>query len=1020
MLHLLIALAGRSQLARLRGDLLPVVEEELRGLLSRARARTAWDDGGILVAGCGTDARLAAELALRIHGSLHARRDELFGFTLVLHDLPSAPEGSAARRLADEALALDPDDRLWISPSAAATFTGVLETRSLGGWLLVLGAGPVLAAAPGSAARPETGPAPELHAPVPAIGDWRRETLVERCLELLSRRLNDPESRAVVFLHGRAGAGKTSVVAEAARRLGCEGPTTPLRAYPLFRRRTTLHPFLNGIDPSFLPAVSGFLSGPERGAWDDLGRIFAAVADPGSVVAVPDRVVTDFVQAYRLYARARVRRAQRSLVPGIVAFEDVEGWHPGARGIAAALVEDLLAEPAAIVVVTSTDGVLPAEFAGIETAVLPVPPLGRREIRGFARALFPGLELPEAVVRRIRGRTAGLPASVAASLRYLAQAGCIGAADPLHAWVQAPTADVPSDQSSVAWHLVRPLSNGSLVVLYALHLAAGLLDRAGLLGFLVTEDFDRVEADQEIGGLITAGLAVEEACLVPMHAGLRRRLEEHLGDEAVRLADRFADHLVKRWESGTFHREVLLFSFLARAGRTGDALRVLPRISRRKIDERDLAGARAFSDPSRLGFARPPDAAGNAVLALACATTRLRAAVMEERLEEAGGLVREVAHLARGGVEAGPAAEAGLASARYYLAVGDSASSLDALKRGIAAAQDAGAAAADALREASLLMGATMLADGRVGEAVEYAGMAEREAQEAGDRLSALRAGSLSAVCHFFDGRLTRAGERAREASRFAAALGQREDEVFLVFLAARVRFVLGDLEGCSELLQRCLCLTELYRVDAAEPVLDAWLARALVYAGATAAGADRLEQLEPTREVCLFRAEAALFGGDPAAAEAHADRGLAMAATTTFPSPHGGCWRDGFLALEGRCFSLARSGAFLGRQLTALRGHLLARRGARAEAVRGLGALVRGVRPSDNDPSLQLYLHFYADALPEESGDDDKVTVLARALKGLQERASRIEAPADRTAFLHANRWHRAIMDEARARRLA
>ena len=389
----------------------------------------------------------------------------------------------------------------------------------------------------------------------------------------------------------------------------------------------------------------------------------------------------------------------------------------------------------------------------------------------------------------------------------------------------------------MAWHLVRPLPGDSLLVLHAVHLAAGLLDRAALLRFLETAGFDRSEADRSIGGLIDAGLAVEEACLVPMYPGLRRRLEERLGEEGTRLADRFCDHLVERWKSGTFRREVLLFSFLARAGRTEDALRVLPGILRRKIDERDLAGARAFSDPARLGFARPPDAAGGAALAIACSAARLRAAVMEERLEEAGGLVRELAHLARGVADPVPAAEAGLASARYYLAVGDSASALDAIKRGLAAAQDAGDAAACAVREGSLLMGATMLADGRLGEAVEYAGMAEREAQEAGDRLSALRAGSLSAACHFLDGRLTRSGECARKASRLAAALGQREDEVFLGFLAARVRFLLGDLEGCSVLLQRCLCLAELYRVDAAEPVLDAWLARAIVYAGATAAG---------------------------------------------------------------------------------------------------------------------------------------------------------------------------------------
>jgi hypothetical protein len=1016
MLHLLIALAGHSQLERLRRDLLPVIGEELRRLLSNAGARMAWDGEGILLAGCGTDARSAADLALRVHERLHSRRGELFGFAVVLHDLSSAPEGGPPRRLADEALALDPEDRLWVSSAAAGPFAGVLETRPLAGGLLVLGP------SPGHAGARETGPRPGA-APSSAESTsparvWHRDTLVERCLELLSRRLNDPESRAVVFVHGRPGAGKTSLIAEAARRLGGGGPV--LRAYALFRRRTTLHPFLNGIDPSFIAAVPGHLSGPERGAWEDLGGILAAVAHPGSAVVVPDRVVTDFVQAYRLYARARVRSAERSFVPGIVVFENVESWHPAARGIAAALVDDLLAEPAAIPVVSSTEDTLPAEFSDLETAILPVPPLGRREIRGLARACYPGLELPEAAVRRIRGRTAGLPASVAVTLRCLAHAGSIRAGEDGHAWVQGRDADIPADALSTAWHLVRPRPFASRLVLFSLHLAAGLLDRAALLDFLETTGLERASADHAIDGLIDAGLAVDETCLAPVHAGLRRRLEERLGDPAARLAERFADHLVQLWESGAFRRDVLVFSYLARTGRTDAALRVLPGILSRKLDERDLVGARAFSDPERLGLVKEPDAAAGAALAVTCSAARLRAALLEERLEEAGGLVRELAHLARGGAATGPVAEGALASARYYLAVGDSASALDAVKRGLADAQDAGDGGAAAVREASLLMGATMLADGRLGEADEYAGMAEREAQEAGDRLGALRAGTLSAACHFLAGRLTRAGQSAGGASRIAAALGQREDELFLGFLTARVRFLLGDLEGCSVALQRCLCLAELYRVDAAEPVLDAWLARTMVYGGAHEAGTARLERLEPTREVRLFLTEASLFGADLAAAEVHAERGLAMPPAAGFPSPHGGCWRDGFIALEGRCFSLARSGAFLGRQLAALHGHLLARRGARSEAVGELGALVHGVRPSDNDPALHLYLHLYADALPERSGEDDKVTVLAKALKGLQERASRIDAPGERTAFLNANRWHRAIMDEARSRHLA
>lgn len=1018
MLHLLIALCSYPHLVRLRGETLPAIEEGLRDLLADARARVAWRGEGALIAACGPETGPAADLALRVLASLRARRDSLFGFSLVLVELPGAPGDEEARQLVVDALALVPDEQLWVAPAAAGSFDGVLATRREGAHVRVLGP-----AVGGDSATPGAAAGEPPPAPTPAPAPWVRSTLVERCLELLSRRLNDGCDRAVLFLHGPSGAGRTTLLAESARRLGCTGPSSPLRAYPLFRRRTPLHPFLNSLDPAFIPEVPALLAGHERRAWEDLGGIMAGILHPAPLAAAPDRIRTDFLLAYRLYARAWARRAVRLLVPAIFACEDVESWHPAAREAAATLIDDLLAESSLIAVVTSTLEVLPSELAGLETTDLHVQPFGRREVRSYARSLFPGLELPEAAVRRIRGRSGGLPAQVTALLRYLESTGRIRGQGTSFAWAQDPAAaaDLPADPLAVYWHLVRrSLDGDGQRLLHAIHLSAGLLDREGLLDFLAATGRDRREAERAIADLVSAGLVSEEGCLAPRCPGLRRRLEELLGEEAARQTRRFADHLLDLWRRGSYHREVLLFSFLARAGRTADALRVLPGIVRRKIDERDFAGARAFSDPSRLDFARAPDEAERTALGVVGTAGRLRAAVAEGRLEEAGGLVRELARLGRGDAEPVLAAEAGLAAARYYLAAGDSASALDALKRGLAAAQQAADAGVIAVREASLLLGATMAADGRLGEAVEYAGLAGRQSQEAGDRLGALRAGSLAAACHFLDGRLTRAEEEAGAARALASAMGQREDELFLEFLGARTRFLLGDYEGCSVVLQRCRCLAELYRIVAAEPVLEAWLARSMAYAGRAADGAARLERLEPTREVLLFLAEAAYFDGDSARAMLAAERGLGAPSDSSFPPPHGGCWRDGFLAFEGRCFSLARSQTCLQRQLGALHGHLAARRGDPAGAARELGELVHGVRPDDNDPNLPLYQYLYADALPEESGDDDKVTVLAKALKGLQERASRIEAPAQRSAYLRVNRWNQDILREARARRLA
>ena len=72
-------------------------------------------------------------------------------------------------------------------------------------------------------------------------------------------------------------------------------------------------------------------------------------------------------------------------------------------------------------------------------------------------------------------------------------------------------------------------------------------------------------------------------------------------------------------------------------------------------------------------------------------------------------------------------------------------------------------------------------------------------------------------------------------------------------------------------------------------------------------------------------------------------------------------------------------------------------------------------------DPAVHGVNHLYSRVLPEAGSEevDDKVTVLSKSLKSLQERTSRIDAPAERNSFLWRNRGNRMIMEEARERKL-
>jgi len=95
--------------------------------------------------------------------------------------------------------------------------------------------------------------------------------------------------------------------------------------------------------------------------------------------------------------------------------------------------------------------------------------------------------------------------------------------------------------------------------------------------------------------------------------------------------------------------------------------------------------------------------------------------------------------------------------------------------------------------------------------------------------------------------------------------------------------------------------------------------------------------------------------------------------------------------------------------------------RGFPQEGIGELHQLTRGEKSLEVDPAVYWFNYLYSRVLPEASSEevDDKVTVLSKSLKSLQERASRIDAPAERSSFLWRNRWNRMIMEEARERKL-
>jgi tetratricopeptide (TPR) repeat protein len=997
MVYCLLELFNCRQLTRLRPGALDGIDDELPGLLGARRGRLPGHERGVYLAELGAEAGLdaAASLssALRALEFLHSRREELFGYTILIASRP--PTADVEERLRGLLATAEREEQLWLAPECVPLFASHCVLEEIGGLSRVV----ALAQAPPPADRIAAHP-------------WVREALVQKILEALASRLNTGEGRDLLLVHGPAGAGKTDVMNEAARRLGAGGDFPILRLHTLFRRRSPLHPFITSIVPRLLGDVPRHLRGPELSAWRETGDLVAFLLGSRRQDLIPDRLIADFTIAYGLYARAYVRMAAERLLPAIILCDGVESWHPLARRTAARLFEELIGNPGFLPVLSSAQGSLPDEFARFEARPVHIHPLGKREIRSFAQHLFPGLEIPETLARGLRRRSNGFSVIVASYLHFLSKTGRITAEAGGHVWVQSVEDEqpLPANPLSVSWFLIRSLHDDAFLLLYAIHLAGGLLDKEGLCAFLESAGFERSAIGRSLDGLAASGLMAEDELLIPRFPALRRKLEELLGQQGTRLKEQFIRHLFSLWEAGSYQHQVLLFSFFSKNGRSDLALRILPGIIRRKLDEGDPAGARAFCDPGRLEFAAALSPAQRGELMAVTTLGALRAAVLEGNLEESS---RAAAAAAR------DTGDALVASATHDLAIGDSASALEKLKTALLAFQENGDERGE--RSAYLALGITMMGDGRMGEAAEYLGLSERLSVEASDPLGALRAGASLAGCMFVEGRYTRCLAEIEAAAVRARSTFQRGEELFLLFLKARVAFQLGAYEECGLLLQGCLTHASLYAIDAARPVLGAWLGRAVLYQGSLSQGIGTLEKREQSREVLFFLAEGCLFAGELENAFLYVERALAMNVDPRFPTPAVPGWRDGFSCIEGRCFRLSRNDALLRRSLAGLRAYLLGLRGFSTEAAGELHALTRGGKPVEEDPNAYVAHYLYSLVLPDSGSAelDDKATVLGKSLKGMQERSSRIDAPAERSAFLTRNLWNRRIMEDARSRKL-
>jgi tetratricopeptide (TPR) repeat protein len=321
---------------------------------------------------------------------------------------------------------------------------------------------------------------------------------------------------------------------------------------------------------------------------------------------------------------------------------------------------------------------------------------------------------------------------------------------------------------------------------------------------------------------------------------------------------------------------------------------------------------------------------------------------------------------------------------------------------------------------ANCVIGLAMLAGDAPDEATDYFRIG-REAAGEKYPLENLRNVLLEGIAWFIRGNFSRVLEICPAAARAADGMRMRRWSDAARFILARAYFELGEYEEARKLLEFLTGETRRLGMEAAERVVSSWLGRCLAYRGDPAAGLDLLNGISFHPEALFFAAEAEFFRGNGDRVREKIDDLLRIPYEGDCFLGDAFLWKDGFYFLENLSVGRTRGSEVLPHLAKTFLAFSSGQSRENPAAIEDMSRLIREEKNPKNDPYNMLYYYWYGKILPEsrDSPFEDKTTVLGRAVRHLQSRASRIDETAHTYAFQRKNYWNRQLMEEARRRNL-
>lgn len=965
MIYILIELNGFRQLKKIDSDFAAKIEENMQNMFSSDLYRFIGQKGSAFIYSCTPgeyDLTSLFSNCVNLFNFLNSVSDELLGYNILLDELSGDYSEEKTSELLHRLYLLPNDASFYINGQLFPLFESFAEFEATGDYNKFISCN-------------ENQRDNEEN----AVTFLSQVSGMELYLESLTPLINN-DNRGLLYFYGKDSTGLSFLsycITNVLQGKTKDAPWLYLKSEN--SRILNINSLLNCMDMDFIGIVDKYLTEPELSIWND--RIHL-ILDRNRIIFNEDAVIL-----FRAYLKAYSARMTELYLPAIVFILESNKFEEVTLDYIAIVLEDLYIDLNLIPVIFSGSEDLPASFNGFKGKKIQSEGwiIDSEKLSGETDN-----HLPEIIYS---------PVSFYHSSILFRQ-----------------NLDVfPGDEGTC--RLLKNMGHSSEHFLKIYSLVYDLCGKDLLISYMSVDQSEKLKNNKLYNDLVSNGFIYPGNMAAPVFPELNQVSISELSTDDLRLIDRIAADIAansKGYKLIVFekiayiYRKLKLYDIeesyliktielLINMGKTEDAGRFFERIA----DIQRVVGLKR----SKIELKQ------NICL--------LKAAIYDNKDDFATDVYLRL----RTGKMSDPVldSERKIACSDYLYSMYKYKKGLDIAKLALLDIQDSDNIFLKAkvnLNLAKILMGMK-----RIDESKDYFKIAKENMDKDNGVFNLLEINTHESVVHFMYGNFSESIRLITLSKSLCHNSGRRDWELFLLFMHGRILFELGNYTDSVVMFTEGLRFCDIYFDGTKKTFFNIWLGRCFIYLRQFRYGLKILNDYNFFPEALYFSAEALYFQKEfenafkkiELAFDKEQDR------IRLFCSSNIISWESGYDFIEDRSLVVAGSHGVLFHLIRAFRAFLMAKTGHESEGRAELVRLTREGRLSDIDLNNGYYYYLHALTLPKHTGAEavDRLTLLSKALRHIQQTASHIDNPKERQLFLTNNYWNSGLMKEGRAHKL-